>query len=155
MSVQIDEADLAEPADGAAIVACVASYAADPMGGEITLSHEVREAMIPGLRAAPAARVWLARDGAKPLGVCVVQVGFSTFEARPRWNVHDLAVVPEARGRGIGRGLLEAVCDAARAEGACAVTLEVRHDNGPARRLYASLGFAAGDHPMDFWERAL
>lgn len=155
MSVLIAEADLAEPADGAAIVAGIASYAADPMGGEITLSHEVREAIVPGLRAAPAARVWLAREGAQPLGVCVVLVGFSTFEARPRWNVHDLAVMPEARGRGIGRGLLEAVCAAAREAGACAVTLEVRHDNAPARALYASLGFAAGDHPMDFWSREL
>lgn len=155
MNLEILEADLAEPADGAAIVACVASYAADPMGGEITLSHEVREAIVPGLRSAPAARVWLARDGARPLGVCVVLVGFSTFEARPRWNVHDLAVVPEARGAGIGRALLDTVCDAARAAGACAVTLEVRHDNVPARALYSSLGFAAGDHPMEFWERSL
>ena len=85
-SVVVYAADLGEPADAAAIVACIASYAADPMGGGQALSHEVREAMVPGLRAAPAARVWLARAGAQPVGVCVVLEGFSTFAAKPRWK---------------------------------------------------------------------
>lgn len=152
--VEIVEADLFEPADAAAIVACLVSYAADPMGGAFELPHEVRECIVPGLREA-AVRVWLARAGAQPLGVCVVQLGFSTFSARPRWNVHDLAVVPEARGRGLGRQLLQAVIDAAAVAGACAVSLEVRQDNAPARALYASLGFEAGKHPMDFWVRGL
>ena len=102
-----------------------------------------------------AVRVWLARAGAQPLGVCVVQLGYSTFAARPRWNVHDLAVMPEARGLGLGRRLLEAVIEAAAGAGACAVSLEVRQDNPPARHLYASLGFEGGDHPMDFWVRPI
>lgn len=153
--VEVVEADLSEPADGAAIVACVVSYAADPMGGSQELAHEVREAMVPGLRAAPAARVWLARAGARPLGVCVVLEGFSTFAAKPRWNVHDLAVVPEARGLGIGRRLLEAVIAAATEAGCAAVSLEVRPDNAPARHLYASLGFGDGGTPMDFWVRPI
>ncbi|MEH3053547.1 MAG: GNAT family N-acetyltransferase [Patulibacter minatonensis] len=153
--VIVAEADLSEPADGAAIVACIAAYAADPMGGGYELSHEVREAMVPGLRATPAARVWLARAGARPLGVCVVLQGYSTFAARPRWNVHDLAVVAEARGLGIGRRLLTAVVDAATDAGCSAVSLEVRRDNAPARGLYTSLGFGEGDDAMDFWVRPI
>lgn len=153
--VRVELADLAEPADAAATVACLASYALDPMGGGHALSHEVRERIVPGLRATPGARVWLARSGAQPLGVCVVLAGFSTFAAQPRWNVHDLAVVPEARGLGLGRRLLQAVIAAAEAEGCSAVSLEVREDNAPARHLYASLGFGDGDAPMDFWVRPL
>ena len=154
--VEVVQADLAEPADAAAIVACLVAYAADPMGGEHELPHAVREAIVPGLRATPGARVWLARAGARPLGVCVVLAGFSTFSAKPRWNVHDLAVMPEARGLGLGRRLLTAVVDAATAEGCSAVSLEVRRDNAPARHLYASLGFGDGDDvPMDFWTRQI
>jgi ribosomal protein S18 acetylase RimI-like enzyme len=154
--VTIDRADLDEPADAAAIVACIAAYAEDPMGGGKPLPHDVRDALVPGLRASRSARVWLARGGAQPLGVCVVQTGFSTFAAKPRWNVHDLAVVSEARGLGLGRRLLQAVLDAAAAEGCSAVSLEVRRDNAPARGLYASLGFGDGDDvPMDFWVRPL
>lgn len=153
--VVVAEADLAEPADGAAIVACIAAYALDPMGGGKELPHAVREHLMPGLREA-AVRVWLARAGAQPLGVCVVQLGFSTFSARPRWNVHDLAVVPDARGLGIGRRLLTAVIEAATEASCSAVSLEVRRDNAPARHLYTSLGFGDGDDvPMDFWVRPI
>ncbi|MFT4035954.1 MAG: GNAT family N-acetyltransferase [Patulibacter sp.] len=149
-AVKIAEADLADPADGAAVVACLASYAADPMGGGVELSREVRERLVPGLRAA-AVRVWLARSGPQPLGICTVQLGYATFAARPRWNVHDLAVMPHARGIGVGRRLLEVVIAAAREAGCGAISLEVRQDNAPARALYRSLGFSAGDAPMDFW----
>lgn len=152
--VVVAEADLAEPADAAAIVACIAAYALDPMGGGKELPHEVRERLVPGLRDA-AVRVWLARAGAQPLGVCVVQLGYSTFAACPRWNVHDLAVVPEARGLGIGRRLLTAVIEAATDAGCSAVSLEVLRRNAPARHLYASLGFTDGGDPMDFWVRPI
>jgi ribosomal protein S18 acetylase RimI-like enzyme len=51
-------------------------------------------------------------------------------------------VLPECRGRGIGRRLLEAVLSQARSiEGVRHVTLSVNAANTPARRLYQSLGF--------------
>jgi GNAT superfamily N-acetyltransferase len=51
--------------------------------------------------------------------------------------IGGLAVVPEARRRGIGRALLEAVLEVAPAT----VSLEVLVQNEPAIRLYESLGF--------------
>ena len=150
-------ADLGEPAHAAAIVAIIEGYAADPMGGEKVLGDDVKATMIDGLRATPAARVWLARDDREGtfLGVVVAFVGFSTFAAKPRWNVHDVAVVPQARGKGVGRAMLTHVIEDATAAGCTAVTLEVRHDNAPARHLYASLGFGDGFAPMAFWERPI
>jgi ribosomal protein S18 acetylase RimI-like enzyme len=68
-------------------------------------------------------------------------VGYSTFRARPLLNLHDLAVQPEARERGVGGALLAAVESHARALGCCKVTLEVREDNASARRLYERVGF--------------
>jgi ribosomal protein S18 acetylase RimI-like enzyme len=68
-------------------------------------------------------------------------VGYSTFQARPLLNIHDLAVLPGRRGRGTGRALLAAAEAQALAEGCCKLTLEVQDDNTPARQLYDRFGF--------------
>jgi ribosomal protein S18 acetylase RimI-like enzyme len=58
------------------------------------------------------------------------------------WRVLDIALVGEARGRGIGTAVLSGVIDEAdRAK--VAVALTVACSNRDARRLYARLGFAA------------
>lgn len=57
-------------------------------------------------------------------------------------HVTNLLVDPERRGEGIGHRLMSELIQAAVAEGARHMTLEVRSDNEAARSLYASLGFA-------------
>jgi len=52
-----------------------------------------------------------------------------------------MALVPTARGLGLGRRMLVALVDAVRASGAPAVSLSVEDGNDRARALYASLGF--------------
>ena len=52
----------------------------------------------------------------------------------------SLAVVAEARGRGVGTALLRALFDRARADGFEVLSLSVEPDN-PARRLYERHGF--------------
>jgi ribosomal protein S18 acetylase RimI-like enzyme len=63
----------------------------------------------------------------------------------------SIAVVPEMRGRGIGRNLLLGLIELARADGRPALSLSVSARNPVAVRLYRSLGFqtVAGhaDHP--------
>lgn len=49
---------------------------------------------------------------------------------------------PEARGRGLGRRLMEAALAQAWARGLTRVELTVREDNPRARALYEQLGFA-------------
>lgn len=56
-------------------------------------------------------------------------------------DVMTVAVAPAAQGRGTGRVLMDHLLEAARSAGAEALMLEVRADNGPALRLYESLGF--------------
>ncbi len=140
-TVQVRSADLADAADAAAIVLVLNAYAADPRGGGKALPDAIQARLVEGLRQTPGARVWLALDGPDAVGVCVGFLGYSTFQALPLLNIHDLAVLPGRRGRGTGRALLAAAEALAVAEGCCKLTLEVQDDNTPARRLYESFGF--------------
>lgn len=160
MTVRVAPADLASPRDADAVRRMVDAYARDPMGGAEPLPDDVLERLVPGLRAHPTTRVWLAWQGDAPAGVAVCFLGFATFEARPLLNVHDLVVAPDHRRRGVGRALLEAVAAGARELGCCRVTLEVRQDNAPARALYAAVGFrgyvlGGEERPMHFLTREL
>ncbi|MDB4909161.1 MAG: ribosomal-protein-alanine acetyltransferase [Gemmatimonadetes bacterium] len=56
-------------------------------------------------------------------------------------EVANVAVTPEARGRGIGAALLLAALEDARQRGTRAVYLEVRESNAAARSLYERHGF--------------
>jgi len=141
MTIETRLANLDSPADAAAVIAVLDSYASDPRGGSTPLSAEVKDRLIPGLRSHPTTRIWLAFDGAQAIGLCVGFVGFSTFRARPLINIHDLAVVPGRRGAGVGRALLTAAETHARDSGCCKLTLEVQDDNHPARALYERFGF--------------
>ena len=115
------------------------------MGGGAPLPEDVYARLGPDLReraARGAAAVLLARQDGEAVGVAVCFVGYSTFRARPLLNLHDLAVLPGARGAGVGLALLDGVAAKARELGCCKVTLEVREHNATARRLYARAGFA-------------
>ena len=56
-------------------------------------------------------------------------------------EILTLAVAPPARGRGLGRALLQAVIRRAAEMGAASLFLEVGADNPAALALYAGLGF--------------
>ena len=141
VTIDVREADFSNAAHCAGIIDVLNSYAADPVGGGAPLTAQVRERLVPALRDLPNALVLLAFAEQRAVGVAVCFFGFSTFQARPLLNVHDLAVVPEHRGIGIGRVLLDAAEAHARHRGCCKLTLEVQDDNRRARALYESFGF--------------
>lgn len=143
-SIVVVEADLDAPHHQAAVVEMIDAYARDPMGQGAPLPEAVRRELIPGLRRHSTTLVFLAFDGARPVGVAVCFVGFSTFAARPVINIHDLAVAYDYRHQGVGRMLLEQVEAKGRAMGCAKLTLEVNAENLPARRLYTGLGFGDG-----------
>lgn len=65
---------------------------------------------------------------------CVVHE--NTWETQPVCYLEDLYVADSARGRGIGKALLEWLRNAMRAEGWARLYWMTREDNAQARRLY-------------------
>ena len=55
--------------------------------------------------------------------------------------IHNVAVHPDFRRRGIGRALVEALLTHARAAGIRRIALDVRASNAAARALYEGCGF--------------
>jgi GNAT superfamily N-acetyltransferase len=108
------------------------------------LLHEVI-ATEDGLRTAlfgsrPYAEVVLAEDAGVPVGFALFFHTFSTFLGQPGLYLEDLFVVPEARGRGVGRALLGHLARVAVARGCGRVEWAVLDWNAPAIRFYDSLG---------------
>ncbi len=108
------------------------------------LLHEV-VATEDGLRAAlfgprPCAEVVLAEDAGVPVGFALFFHTFSTFLGQPGLYLEDLFVVPEARGRGVGRAILAHLARVAVERGCGRVEWAVLDWNAPAIRFYDSLG---------------
>jgi GNAT superfamily N-acetyltransferase len=149
LAIKIVKADLSLTEHQQAVVELVNAYAMDPMGDGKPLTAEVRRNLIPGLRQHATTIIFLAYQGEKAVGIAVCFLGFSTFAAQPLINIHDLVVLPEYRGQGIARLLLEEVGHRARRMGCCKLTLEVQEYNHRARRLYEAAGFAQAEYHKD------
>lgn len=140
-AVVVRAVDFSRRADASSFLDMLDAYARDPMGAGRPLPGPVRDRVLRDLAAHPGAYCLLAEQDRQPIGFATCFVGYSTFNARPILNIHDLAVVPAARGRGVARALLAAIEDRAHRLGCCKLTLEVRPDNLPAHRVYVRDGF--------------
>jgi ribosomal protein S18 acetylase RimI-like enzyme len=69
---------------------------------------------------------------------------------RPHVDIEKVAVDPQVQGRGIGRGLMQALIAAANDRSVEVITLDLRGDNAPAIALYESLGFTRYGRLQDF-----
>lgn len=94
------------------------------------------ETFLSELAYVPESRWYVvAADGSGVLGYAGLRA------VPPEADVQTLAVAPGARGRGVGRMLLDALLGEAARRGCTQVFLEVRSDNAPALGLYAARGF--------------
>lgn len=152
--IAISEADLDNMKHADAILKILDSYAKDPMGMNKPLNTSVKNNLITELSKFPGTVCLLAFVGERSAGLAICFFGFSTFNGKKLLNIHDLAVDPGFRGRGIGNELLNAVEKKARETGCCKVTLEVREDNR-ARNLYERSGFNYGNPAMYFMTKEL
>jgi GNAT superfamily N-acetyltransferase len=81
-----------------------------------------------------------ARAGGPLLGYACLYWHFSSLAAAETVLMNDLYVDAPARGRGVGRALIEATADVARQRGALCVEWATEPDNHAAQRLYDSTG---------------
>jgi GNAT superfamily N-acetyltransferase len=95
----------------------------------------------------PGAEVVIGFAGEEPAGFAVFFHNYSTFLARPGIYLEDLFVLPQWRGRGLGRKLLAYVAAAAVERGCGRLEWAVLDWNEPAIRFYRKLGAEA----MEEW----
>lgn len=133
---------LARPEEYAIIgeIAVDAYAEADNLPADNSYHPVLRNAAV---RAAEA-ELLVALDGDKPVGtVTVVRPGgaYAEIAREGELEFRMLAVSPQAAGRGIGRALVRAVFERARAEQRGRVVLCVQNKAVVPRRLYESMGF--------------
>jgi ribosomal protein S18 acetylase RimI-like enzyme len=85
--------------------------------------------------------------GDPPAGVCQLRYRYSIWtESHDCW-LEDIFVEEAARGSGMGRALMDAAFDRARARGCARMELDVNEANAAALSLYESLGFESWSDP--------
>jgi ribosomal protein S18 acetylase RimI-like enzyme len=86
-------------------------------------------------------------DDAPPAGVCQLRYRLSVWTGAPDCWLEDLFVRADARGRGLGRSLVEAAVEQARERGCLRIELDVNEENREALALYRSAGFTTEPKP--------
>ena len=94
-----------------------------------------------------SAEVVIAYNAKEPVGFAVFFHNYSTFLGRTGLYLEDLFVLPEWRGRGLGRALLRYVARIAVERDCGRLEWSVLNWNEPAIRFYQALGA----RPMDQW----
>jgi GNAT superfamily N-acetyltransferase len=86
----------------------------------------------------------VAEAGDQLLGLAHYIFHRSTIAIEPACYLQDLFTSPAARGRGVGRALIEAVYARADRAGASRVYWQTHHTNQTARRLYDAVAEDSG-----------
>ena len=95
----------------------------------------------------PAAEVLIAHLDNKPVGFALFFSTFSTFLAKPGIYLEDVFVLPDARGDGVGKALLNAVARIAVQRNCGRLEWAVLDWNESAIGFYKKLGAL----PLDEW----
>lgn len=125
----------------------------DPTPGPEWLAERMRELLAEGHTA-------VLLGGPGPDGVAVLRFRPGIWTAALECYLAELYVAPAQRRRGLGRALLQAAIELARARGADHMDLGTGEHDVAARALYESLGFdnregKPGGQINYFYERGL
>ena len=105
---------------------------------EVVMTEEKLTATLFGDRR--YAETLIAEEGGEPVGFALFFHNFSTFLAQPGIYLEDLYVLPEQRGRGVGRALLERLAQLAVDRGCGRLEWAVLDWNVDAIKFYERLG---------------
>ena len=130
-------------------------YMSDPMGNHPPLNPQEQLRLIHDLKEHPTAEVLFITFNHRYVGMVTLFTNYSTFYLKPYLYIHDVVILNDLRGEGLGRALLNQVIEIAEQRGYCKLTLEVREDNAAAKQLYNKLGFKESEPIMHFWTKSL
>ena len=136
MSIRIRSATEEDVPVVAELIRGLARY--EKLEHEVVMTEDLLAAGLFGER--PYAEVLLAVDEDRPVGFALFFHNFSTFLGRPGLYLEDLFVVPEERGSGIGRALLEHLARLAVDRGCGRLEWAVLDWNRDAIAFYERLG---------------
>lgn len=136
-------ADLGDVATLVELIGDLATYEREPDAVEVD-EQLLADALFAD---SPVVFANVADDGGVVLGMTIYFRNFSTWTGRLGIFLEDFYVRPEARGRGVGRALLVALADEARAHGYPRIDWSVLDWNETAIGFYRSVGA----RPMSGW----
>ena len=116
----------------------------EKMEDEVTATLET---LYDSLFVKKAAKAVIAELQGMPVGFAVYFYNFSTFLGKPGLYLEDLFVVPEMRGRGIGKALLSYLAQEAVEQGLPRMEWTCLDWNTPSLDFYHALGAV----PMSDW----
>jgi GNAT superfamily N-acetyltransferase len=136
MSIRIRSATKQDVPVLADLIRGLARY--EKLEHQVVMTEDLLAAGLFGER--PYAEVLLAVDEDRPVGFALFFHNFSTFVGRPGIYLEDLFVVPDERGSGIGRALLEHLARLAVDRGCGRLEWAVLDWNRDAIAFYERLG---------------
>jgi GNAT superfamily N-acetyltransferase len=122
----------------------LAEYEREPDAVVATEADLVRDGFGPD----PKYRCLIAEWDGKPAGFAFFFFNYSTWLGKPGLYLEDLFVLPEMRGHGIGKALLQKLAQIAVGENCYGMRWQVLEWNEPALKFYDTLGATI----MDEWE---
>lgn len=129
----------AGPRDLPAVTELVVAFR-DSLGLERPTRGEIGR-RLEHLLADPAVTIGVAAAGSAVVGYALQRRHYSLWQAGGAAVLEDLFVAAPARGRGLGRRLLEHAVGVARGAGCAALSLDTNERNEPAVALYEGFGF--------------
>lgn len=129
----------ATPADAALMLNFIkglADYERAPNAVVATEEDLLRD----GFGSSPKYRSIIADWDGRPAGFAFFFYNYSTWRGQPGLYLEDLFVIPEMRGKGIGKALLRRVAEIAVGEKCYGIRWMVLEWNEPAIRFYESIG---------------
>jgi GNAT superfamily N-acetyltransferase len=150
---QIRRASIADAPDVARLLHDFNTEFSDPTPGVAVLTERIEHLLERG-------EVAIVLGGAGPDGIAVLRFRSAIFTEGLDAYLEEFYVAPNRRGHGLGRALLEAAMELARAEGAGRIELGTNEDDLAARAVYERAGFSNRDGGaegplMFFYERDL
>lgn len=114
----------------------LAEYEREPNAVIATEADLLRD----GFGPSPKYRCVIAEWESKPAGFAFFHYNYSTWRGQPGLYLEDLFVLPEMRGKGIGKALLQHLAQIALQEHCYGIRWMVLEWNEPALKFYETLG---------------